>query len=141
MSGDLALDGGPRPRLEPREQDGPRRPAVWGGHPDDDLVLVGSADAFDRRAADPCPGGLDTEAMEVAPEPEDGTIAQAAASIELGALAGLPIEVPPEPRLALAEEGLDVRFRTGPTPAPAQRDGHDHTSVRVDDDPQAARSR
>src|SRR6478672_7921882 len=78
--------------------------------------------------------------MQIAEEPDRGPVAEAASSGQLGPLADLPGEVPPKPRLALGEEGSDVPLRIGPA-APA-RGGHgdDHTTVRVDHDPQAARS-
>ena len=81
------------------------------------LVLVGAADPLDGRA--PAPGSRRHEAqpMEVAAEPDRRAVAQPAAGGELGAIARLPGEVAPEPRLALGEERVDVALRDPPSRA------------------------
>lgn len=78
--------------------------------------------------------------MQVAAEANQRAIAEPATGPQLGVFAGVPVEVPPKPRLALDEEGANVPLGVGPAPASGRRNGDDHAAVRVDDDPQAARS-
>ena len=83
----------------------------------------------------------DAEAMKLAAEADRGAVAQAAARRQLRAVGGLAREVATEPRLAIDQEVVDVAFRVRPAAAAGDRDGHHHTAVGVDDDPQAARPR
>ena len=107
VPGDVALDRGAGPRLEPRLQDRRGRAPVGRGEMDDQLVLVRAADPLDGRPPDARPRRHDAQAVEVAPVPDRGAVAQAAAGRERGAIARLLGQVAPDPRLALGEELLD----------------------------------
>ena len=117
------------------------RAPVGRGEVDDQLVLVRPTDPFDRRPPDAGSRRHDAQAMEVAPVPDRGAIAQAAAGRERGAIARLLGQVPPDPRLPLGEELLDPSVGVRPAASGGEWDGDDHPAVRVDDDPQAARPR
>ena len=141
VAADLALDGGPGPRLEPGLEDGRDRAAVGRRDVDDDLVLVRATDPLDRRAPEPGPRRHEREAGGGRRGNGSWHRPQPAARDELGPIARLLGEVPAEPRLALGEERVDVTLRVGPAAPAGGRDGHDHATVRVDDDAQAARPR
>ena len=79
-------------------------PPVGRGEPHDQLVLVGAPDALDRGAASTGRRGHDPQPMELAAEPDGRPVPQAAARDEDRAVAGHPLEVAPQPRLALGEE-------------------------------------
>ena len=112
-----------------------------GAQMDDQLVLVRAADPLDRRPPDARTRRHDAQAVEVAPVPDRGAVAEAAAGRERGAIARLLGQVPPDPRLALGEELPDPALGVRPAASGGERDGDDHAAVRVDDDPQAARPR
>ena len=100
-------------RLEERRG----RPPVAARQADDELVLLGAADALDRRPPRAGARRHDPEPVQVAAEPQRRAVAQAAARGEVLPVAGLAREVPAEPRLALAEERLDVALRCSPSRA------------------------
>src|SRR5262245_29947220 len=98
---------------EPRLEDAADPLAIPRRERDAELEPIGQDDAGDRRAA---PGRRrDPEPMEVAPEAQHRAVGEAAPPGQLRAFPRPAIQVPPDPGLSLAEEGVDPRLGMGPT--------------------------
>ena len=108
MTLDLAFDqvasGYPEPRLEHVG----RRTPVGGRQPDDQFVLVRAAHPLDTRPANAGPGWFEPEPVQRAAKPKLSAIPEAAARRQPGTFAGLAVEVPPQPRLALGQEPVHL---------------------------------
>lgn len=96
-----------------------------------------AANALDRGSAASGRGRLDPEPVQVAPESNPGSVVEPTAGGQLGAVPGMLVQMPAEPRFALDEKGLDVALGVGPASTTGRRDGDDHAAIGVDDDPEA----
>ena len=137
VTGDLGIHGDAGPLSEPRLQNAVDPLVISLDECDVELVAGLPTDPGNGRS--PAPAGRDPEAMELAPISDERTIGEAAPRGELGALAGEPLEVAADPRVAAAEEGLDLRFGMGPAAARRRRDRDDEPDGRIDRDPEPAR--
>src|SRR4051794_7941238 len=79
--------------------------------------------------------------MKLAAEPDRRPVREAAAGQELRPVPIAPGEVRADPRLALAEEGVDAALGPGPPTAGRRGGGDDQPELGVDRDPGMARPR
>ena len=136
--GNRAFDEDAGAIAEPGLEDGGDRSSIGARQLDNELVAVRATFAGDTRAAHPGRGGTNAEEMEFTAIADRGTVAQAAASRELGPLGRQAGQVTADPGLSLPEEPLDVGFWMGPAPARRRWDGHDEAVGRMDRQPQSA---
>src|SRR6185503_12587621 len=72
-------------------------------------------------------------------EPERRPVGEATARSQLRGLAVGALQVPSDPRLAVAKKCRDPGFGVGPAAPRRRRDGDDETDLRIDRDPEMAR--
>ena len=114
-------------------------PVPWR-QPDDQLVAADVADPGDRGPSRP--GRVDDpDPVQLAAVADHRPVAEPAAGRKLGSLPRHPLDVPAQPRFALAEEPLDHGLGVGPAAARRRRDRDDDPERGVDRDPQAPRAR
>jgi hypothetical protein len=78
--------------------------------------------------------------MELPEEPDLAAMTRPPSRRELCPNAGVPVQVTADPTLAFAQELNGPSLPIG-TPRPVGGHGHDHASVRVDDDPERSGAR
>jgi hypothetical protein len=82
----------------------------------------------------------DSQPVELAAVADRRAVGQPASSHQLGTFARDPIQMAPDPALAIPEERVDPCLGVGPAATCRRRDGDDETEVRVDRDPEMTRS-
>ena len=133
MAGDGRLERISCPHPQPRLENGGEPASLVGRERDQQLVLVGPADALDAGATTPRRSGGDA-----LPAAQERAITHGTRSGDKGGRRSLAGKVPTQPLLPLREERLDEC--PGPRlGGPDARDSGDHAASRVDRHPEAAR--
>jgi len=132
MAIDLALDRGSGSDPEPGLQDRCQLPAFARSNPDDQLVALVRALTADDRALPSCPAGHDPQAVRLSAEPEETAIAERSELRQLLVLAGLSLQVPPQPGLALGHERLGEALGLASGASRSRGDGDDGDVPGID---------
>jgi hypothetical protein len=100
---DLAMDRGASLLAQPRLQDRVQAASLGAAQTHDQLVALVAALATHGRAA-PSGTGHYPKTVALAPESDEAAVAERTEGRHCLALAGLPVEVPAQPRLAFCHE-------------------------------------
>lgn len=103
--------------------------------------MVETADSLDARSTPSWAGRLQPEPVEVTPETDRRAIPESTAGQELVTLASVTVQVAPQPRFSFDQECPDLPLGIPPAATTGRRNGHNHATVRMDDDAQAPRAR
>ena len=125
VSVDLAVDRSAGANPQPCLQDGRQLPPLTGAQAHDKLVAFVATLATDCGSATDRLSGHDPETVRLSAEPEHAAVAGGPQRRELRVLAGLPVEVPPQPRLAFGRKRLRQTLSLSPAASGPRRNRHD----------------
>ena len=136
MSLDLAFDGGSRAHPQPRLQNRGQLPPLPGAQDHDQFIALVRALSGDGRATPAGRPGHDPQAVRLPAKSQRAAVAERTQCVQLLSLAGLPVQVAPQPGLALDQERLGQPLGISLAPGGPAGHGDDRSTPRIDRNPQ-----